>query len=140
MDERKFPADPSITQQYRAVKQERDTYLNRLKQLNSIGIALSTEKNPKKLFRMILQKSREITCADAGSLYLVEGNDETGRTLRFKILQNESMQTTQFEETVLPLTARKHRGMDRRYRFAAFHPGCLQNSAEQRIRFQPQIR
>src|SRR5262245_57897187 len=104
MDERKLPGDPSLTQQFRTVKQERDAYLIRLKQLNSIGIALSTEKNHKKLFRMILQKGREITCADAGSLYMVEGDDETGRTLRFKILQNESMQITDLDEIVLPCT------------------------------------
>lgn len=105
MDELKNPPfDPSLTQQIRTVKHERDVYLSRLKQLNSIGIALSTERNPKRLFNLILQKAREITSADAGSLFLVEGNEETGRVLRFKILQNDSMQTTQFEEAVIPMS------------------------------------
>ncbi len=97
-------SDPSLTQQFRTVSHERDVFLRRLKELNSIGIALSTERNPKKLFTLILQKSREITSADAGSLFLVEGDEETGKQLRFKILQNDSMQTTQFEEAVIPMS------------------------------------
>lgn len=104
MDDRKNFDGSSLTQQIRTVRNERDFYLNRLKQLNSIGIALSTERNPKKLFNMILQKSREITSADAGSLFLVEGDEETGKQVRFKILQNDSMETVAYEESVLPLS------------------------------------
>lgn len=105
MAESKKPAfDPTLTQQIRTVKHERDIYLTRLKQLNSIGIALTTERNPKKLFTLILQKAREITSADAGSLFLVEENDEGKKVLRFKILQNDSMETTQYEETVIPMS------------------------------------
>jgi len=35
-------------------------------------VALSAERNINKLLELILRKSREITGADAGSLYLVE--------------------------------------------------------------------
>ena len=41
-------------------------------ELNNIGVALSAERDIDKLLEMILVKSREITAADAGSLYLVE--------------------------------------------------------------------
>ena len=43
-----------------------------LETLNKIGVALSTERNTDALLELILSKSREITSADAGSLYLVE--------------------------------------------------------------------
>ncbi len=41
-------------------------------ELNQIGAALSAEHDTEKLLELILTKSREITLADAGSLYLVE--------------------------------------------------------------------
>ena len=43
-------------------------------------MALSAERDINKLLELILVKSREITAADAGSLYLVErGKDDTPR-------------------------------------------------------------
>ena len=41
-------------------------------QLNETGIALSTQRDRESLLNLILQKSREITHSDAGSLYLIE--------------------------------------------------------------------
>ena len=55
-----------------------------LEELNRIGIALSETRDVERLLRMILLKAREITCADAGSLYLVEHRDSEPR-LRFKL-------------------------------------------------------
>ncbi|HET9698112.1 MAG TPA: HD domain-containing phosphohydrolase [Terriglobales bacterium] len=43
-----------------------------IQELNAIGAALSAEHDTEKLLEMILSKSREITKADAGSLYLIE--------------------------------------------------------------------
>ncbi len=78
-----------------------------LHELNKIGVALSSERDIKKLLELILQKSREITAADAGSLYLVErGKDPQTRTddlLRFKLTQNDSVQVP-FEEFTMPLS------------------------------------
>jgi HD-GYP domain-containing protein (c-di-GMP phosphodiesterase class II) len=93
-----------VEQQVREVRRERDAYLTRLKELNKIGIALSTERDPVRLFNMILQKSREITSADAGSLYLVEQESESKKRLRFKISQNDSMPLN-YEEYVMPITS-----------------------------------
>jgi hypothetical protein len=45
---------------------------NELEELNRIGIALSETRDVDQLLTLILQKAREITGADAGSLYLVE--------------------------------------------------------------------
>ena len=70
--------------------------------LNEIGIALSTQHDRESLLALILQKSREITDSDAGSLYLVEEDDQGGKRLRFKVTQNDSVKLP-FSETVLPL-------------------------------------
>jgi len=55
-------------------------------ELNQIGAALSAEHDTEKLLELILTKSREITLADAGSLYLVENvveeaGDETAKRM-----------------------------------------------------------
>jgi HD-GYP domain-containing protein (c-di-GMP phosphodiesterase class II) len=71
-------------------------------QLNEAGIALSTQRDRDSLLNLILQKSREITHSDAGSLYLVEENDQGSRQLRFKITQNDSVKLS-FTESVLPI-------------------------------------
>jgi HD-GYP domain-containing protein (c-di-GMP phosphodiesterase class II) len=71
-------------------------------QLNEAGIALSTQRDRDSLLNLILQKSREITHSDAGSLYLVEENDQGSRRLRFKITQNDSVKFS-FTELVLPM-------------------------------------
>jgi HD-GYP domain-containing protein (c-di-GMP phosphodiesterase class II) len=79
-----------------------------LEELNRIGIALSETRDVDQLLGLILQKAREITGADAGSLYLVEsarqGHDERGgQQLRFKLTQNDSVRFP-FSEQVLPLS------------------------------------
>jgi HD-GYP domain-containing protein (c-di-GMP phosphodiesterase class II) len=61
-------------------------------QLNEIGVALSAERDRGALLKLILQKCREITHSDAGSLYLVEEDESGERRLRFSITQNDSMQ------------------------------------------------
>jgi HD-GYP domain-containing protein (c-di-GMP phosphodiesterase class II) len=73
-------------------------------ELNQIGAALSAEHEIPKLLEMILTKSRQITRAEAGSLYLVEDGAENDvtvqdssnhpvreRYLRFALAQNDRM-------------------------------------------------
>jgi HD-GYP domain-containing protein (c-di-GMP phosphodiesterase class II) len=80
-----------------------------LEELNRIGIALSETRDVDQLLDLILRKAREITMADAGSLYLVDRGHPTTdggiRTpgLRFKLTQNDSVQFA-FSEHTLPLT------------------------------------
>jgi HD-GYP domain-containing protein (c-di-GMP phosphodiesterase class II) len=77
-----------------------------LHELNKIGVALSAERDIGKLLQLILAKSRQITAADAGSLYLVERGGDDGATsddrLRFKLAQNDSVMVS-FEELTMPL-------------------------------------
>jgi HD-GYP domain-containing protein (c-di-GMP phosphodiesterase class II) len=74
-----------------------------LEKLTQIGLALTTEKNNSKLLDLILTRSRELTNADAGSLYLVEESPEGDRSLRFKHTQNDSKKNP-FKEFVMPAT------------------------------------
>ena|SRR5579859_2010032 len=46
-----------------------------LEELNRIGIALSETRDVERLLELILRTAREITGADAGSLYLTEPSD-----------------------------------------------------------------
>jgi HD-GYP domain-containing protein (c-di-GMP phosphodiesterase class II) len=71
-------------------------------QLNEIGVALSSQRDTQALLNLILAKAREITRADAGSLYLVEDEGEGRRHLRFILTQNDSLEFP-FKEFILPL-------------------------------------
>jgi HD-GYP domain-containing protein (c-di-GMP phosphodiesterase class II) len=84
----------------RALRRKHDD----LSELNKIGIALSGERDTKKLLQQILSKSREITAADAGSLYLVERSQEPGGGdhLHFMLTQNDSVEVP-FEEKPMAL-------------------------------------
>jgi HD-GYP domain-containing protein (c-di-GMP phosphodiesterase class II) len=80
-----------------------------MEELNRIGIALSQTHEVGALLNMILTKAREITGADAGSLYLVEerrpdvlSGGPGDRHLRFKLTQNDSAQFP-FAEFEMPL-------------------------------------
>jgi HD-GYP domain-containing protein (c-di-GMP phosphodiesterase class II) len=70
--------------------------------LNEIGIALSSQRNTNALLSLILSMTREITSADAGSLYLVAEDAEGRRHLRFMLTQNDSL-AFPYQEFVLPL-------------------------------------
>lgn len=75
-----------------------------LSELNKIGAALSAERDIHRLLELILDKSRQITAADAGSLYLVVRGDgaETGDLLKFALAQNDSVEIA-FQESRMPL-------------------------------------
>ncbi len=74
-----------------------------LSELNMIGAALSAERDINRLLTLILDKSRQITSADAGSLYLVM-KGETGQpdTLKFALAKNDSA-SFEFQESRMPL-------------------------------------
>jgi HD-GYP domain-containing protein (c-di-GMP phosphodiesterase class II) len=109
-----------------------------IQELNQIGAALSAEHDTPKLLELILTKAREITNSDAGSLYLVEEDEEaaaepasvhvlpigdetqsTGtvlvkhtegkKRLRFKLAQNDSVRIP-FRERVMEISDRSIAG------------------------------
>jgi HD-GYP domain-containing protein (c-di-GMP phosphodiesterase class II) len=89
-----------------------------INELNHIGAALSAEHDTGKLLELILLKCREITKADAGSLYVVEeqeaenpeadehtspeGRKIIQKVLRFKLAQNDTA-AVPFRETIIPI-------------------------------------
>ena len=108
-------------------------------ELNKIGAALSAEHDAGKLLDMILTKCREITNADAGSLYLVEQSEPASltesqkvaalsaqtpgahkkerapiRKLRFKLAQNDSVPVS-FKESTMEISEKSIAG------FVALH-------------------
>jgi HD-GYP domain-containing protein (c-di-GMP phosphodiesterase class II) len=92
----------ALSQRQARLQAELERAKSEINQLNEIGIALSTQRDRESLISLILRKSREITNSDAGSLYLVEQDDQGHRRLRFKFTQNNSMNLS-FRESVLPL-------------------------------------
>ncbi len=69
-------------------------------QLLDIGLALNQERDPQRVLALLLSHARQITGADAGSIYVVE---DEGRALRFHTAQNDSLHAD-FAESVLPIT------------------------------------
>jgi HD-GYP domain-containing protein (c-di-GMP phosphodiesterase class II) len=120
-----LPKDPSATalmtaikrafqflfQKYRAEQLERQLgeRTRELRQVAEVGAALSTVRDHSVLLTMILSKARELSRADAGSLYLL---DETAgkKVLRWKLAQNDSIDAGEFEERVLPITRKSLAG------------------------------
>jgi HD-GYP domain-containing protein (c-di-GMP phosphodiesterase class II) len=64
-----------------------DDLLQRLEQLNHIGIALSQEKDITRLLERILIAAKDITHADGGTLYRMTED----RTLKFEIIRNDTL-------------------------------------------------
>lgn len=69
--------------------------------LVQIGRYLSIEKNPDKLFRIILSLSKKITGADAGSIFLTEIAEDDEKWLRIKYAHTFSREFP-FEEFTIP--------------------------------------
>jgi HD-GYP domain-containing protein (c-di-GMP phosphodiesterase class II) len=88
-----------------------------LGQLLEIARAISTEREVDRLLSLILEKSRFITGADAGSIYVVEGDDPDvlRRRLRFKLSQNDSVRFDSSEFT-FPVGSRSMAGYVALYR------------------------
>jgi HD-GYP domain-containing protein (c-di-GMP phosphodiesterase class II) len=82
-------------------------YRYELNELVEIARAIASERDIRKLLGLILEKSRYITSADAGSVYIVEGLhlEPHERTLRFMVSQNDSM-TIDFREFTLKVDNR----------------------------------
>jgi HD-GYP domain-containing protein (c-di-GMP phosphodiesterase class II) len=83
---------------------ERSRHENEM--LISIGRALSQERNIQSLLEIILRRACEVTSADAGSVYIVEGHDDevSNRRLRFAVTQNDS-RDVQSAKFTMPVAA-----------------------------------
>jgi HD-GYP domain-containing protein (c-di-GMP phosphodiesterase class II) len=92
--------------------EHRGKWLNRYQyevgQLVDVARAMTTERDVNKLLTLILEKCRFVTGADAGSIYVVEG-DEKNPLLRFKFTQNDSVSFDSREFT-MPISNRSIAG------------------------------
>ncbi len=99
----------------KARSESRGKWLNRyryeLGELIEIARALTTEREIDKLLNLILEKARFITAADAGSMYVVHGDDPllARRQLHFKLSQNDSV-SFDSREFAMPISARSMAG------------------------------
>ena len=97
-------------------------YRYELGELINIARAMTTERDVNKLLGVILEKSRFVTGADAGSIYVVDDGAPTvndaespppsrarGPMLRFKLSQNESVNYDS-REFVMPISTRSIAG------------------------------
>jgi HD-GYP domain-containing protein (c-di-GMP phosphodiesterase class II) len=91
-----------LSERERAARESLKIAEREREELNQIGMALSTQRDISSLLSLILSKAREITGADAGSLYLVDEEAEGRRHLRFMLTQNDSLDFP-FQEFVMPL-------------------------------------
>ncbi len=74
-----------------------------VQELNRIGMALMSERDPDRLLGLILTQARRITTSDAGSLYLVEEDDDGEPRLRFRLAQNDTLPELATPDFTLPL-------------------------------------
>jgi len=78
------------------------------KTLDEMALAFFTERKTNLLLAQILTSCREITTADAGSLYLVE-EEEGIKRLVFKLTQNDS-HSVPFRQFTIPIDTRSIAG------------------------------
>jgi HD-GYP domain-containing protein (c-di-GMP phosphodiesterase class II) len=69
------------------IDQQHPYLLKRLERLNAIGVALSAERDNKRLLEMILLGAQEITNADGGTLYTITDD----KRLKFEIMSNKTL-------------------------------------------------
>lgn len=82
--------DNTIVNVVNNVKEYAEAQITHIKKLTEIGIALSSEKNLTLLLEKILDEARDFSTADAGTLYLLNEDNEC---LEFAIVQNDTMKT-----------------------------------------------
>jgi HD-GYP domain-containing protein (c-di-GMP phosphodiesterase class II) len=80
-----------------------------IEKLLEIGTALSKTDDLGEVLSLILTKCREITCSDAGSVYLIDRSVDIP-SLLFKVAQNFSRPNTSFQEFAMPMTQKSLAG------------------------------
>jgi HD-GYP domain-containing protein (c-di-GMP phosphodiesterase class II) len=86
-----------------ALRGQLDEAQAQLRELNKIGMALMSERDPEKLLGLILTQARTLTTSDAGSLYLVEEDEEGNERLHFLRSQNDTLPDLPQPNFSLPL-------------------------------------
>ena len=74
---------------------------DRIKRLQEIGLALSTEDDINVIFELIMAEAKNITNADGRTLYMIS---DDGQTMKFEIMQTDSMDFAQGGTTGVEIT------------------------------------
>jgi len=83
----------------------------KLKELNEIGKSLSSISDPFVLMNLILQKSRDLTNSDAGSICIVKYNDDDKPIeLSFSYFQNDTLKQNLKVDLSLPVSKKSLAG------------------------------
>ncbi len=103
---RELPADAealSALQRINSFQKLESECLAIISRLLAVGIALSETKDLVELMSLILSTSREITCSDAGSMYVIDRADPKNTVVRFLVAQNDSQPDRKLNDFALPL-------------------------------------
>jgi HD-GYP domain-containing protein (c-di-GMP phosphodiesterase class II) len=100
---------PIVTLESKELLEASAQRVDLIEELLAIGTALSSSNDLAELLQLILSKSREITCSDAGSVYLLDRSDAESKLL-FKVAQNDSIPSNTFQEFAVPLTQKSLAG------------------------------
>ena len=92
-----------------SLQRELQSRTKQVHEFSNIGRQLMMEKDLNTLLNRILSKCREVSNADAGSLYLVEEIEKDKKQLRFMITQNDSV-SFDFQEFVMPISRKSVSG------------------------------
>lgn len=92
-----------VKERLEALREQLVAARSELRELNRIGMALMSERNPEKLLGSILTQARTLSASDAGSLYLVERDADGRESLRFLRAQNDTLPDLPTPDLTLPL-------------------------------------
>jgi len=85
------------------LREELEQARQQLRELNKIGMALMSERDPERLLGLILTQARRLSDSDAGSLYLVESGADGSQRLHFLRSQNDTLPHLPSPDFTLPL-------------------------------------
>lgn len=85
------------------LREQLDQARGELRELNKIGMALMSERDPQRLLGLILTQARRLSASDAGSLYLVETDEDGSDRLHFLRSQNDTLPELPSPDFTLPL-------------------------------------
>ncbi|HIF22648.1 MAG TPA: GAF domain-containing protein [Gemmatimonadetes bacterium] len=93
----------SAVEELERTRKELEQVRAELRELNKIGMALMSERDPEALLGLILTQARALTGSDAGSLYLVEEDERGTEFLHFLRAQNDTLPHLGSPDMRLPL-------------------------------------
>jgi HD-GYP domain-containing protein (c-di-GMP phosphodiesterase class II) len=95
--------EPDLRSDLERARAELEHARAELRELNRIGAALMSERDPDRLMNSILTQARALTTSDAGSLYLVERDEDGTDLLHFLGSQNDTLPELPPVDFKLPL-------------------------------------